>query len=105
MDCHLDQLSRSLKDKKSSESGFRRPMFWKGGSAGLADQAYASMVERVAACPKKNDLREGETNERTEGLRYKLMLVGTQADFYLKLFAKRILRQIKIIGISCSPHI
>ena len=114
MERHLDQLSRSLKDKKSSESGFRRPTFWKEVQLDLLIRLVPLWMERVAACPEKNDLGEGEMNERIEQLGYKLMLVGPQVDFYLKLFAKRILGkmkpsyhcgEIKIIGITCSPDI
>ena len=73
-------------------------------------------LERVASCRQKNDMGGGENEMQTsvEELGYKLILLGPQIDFYLTLFAKRIMGkmklsylsgQIKIIGITCTPNI
>ena len=73
-------------------------------------------LEKVSSCREKNDMGAGEAEmkSRVEELGYKLILIGPQIDFYLRLIAKRMLGkmrlsylsgQIKIIGVTCTPHI
>ena len=116
MNKHLDNPANTYRDEKSYTSGFRRPGFWKPMQLDLMIRLMPLWLERVASCHQKNDIGAGENEMQTsvEELGYKLILLGPQIDFYLTLFAKRIMGkmklsylsgQIKIIGITCTPNI
>ena len=114
MEQHLENLPRSLKDKKSSETGFRKMSFWKPTELDLIIRLMPLWMKWVESCPEKNDLGGGEMVSNTEEIGYRLILVGPLIDFYLRLLAKRILGkmrlnyesgQIKIIGVTCPSNI
>ena len=113
MGSHVENISKSLKDKKNSEAEFREVKFWKPVHEEVLIRLMPLWMERLSPCKDKNDLGGGKMNEKIEQLGYKLLLVGPQVDFYLRLFAKIILGeikpsyfcgQIKVIGVPCMPN-
>ena len=114
MGSHLENIPKSLKDQKSSEAEFRQTTFWKPVQDEVLIRLMPLWMERLSACKDNNDLGGGEMDEKIEELGYKLLLVGPQVDFYLRLLAKIILGkmkpsylcgQIKVTGVTCMPNI
>ena len=113
---HLENVPKSYRDDKSFDSGFRQKSFWEPMQGDLLIHLMPLWLERVSSSREKNDMGAGEAEmkSRVEELGYKLILIGPQIDFYLRLIAKRMLGkirlsylsgQIKIIGVTCTPHI
>ena len=91
MGSHLEHIPKSLKDKKSSEAKLRWTTFWKLVHDEVLMRLMPLWMERLSVCKDKNDLGGGEMDEKIEELGYKLLLVGPQVDFYLRLLQKEFL--------------